>query len=75
MTHADVVALAADSAWQDGAADAVLMHSAYVFDASTFEIWAPLLNGGRIVVAPEGVLDARAPRRRGPHHTGSPPSS
>ncbi|MFG3044995.1 amino acid adenylation domain-containing protein [Streptomyces sp. NPDC048241] len=59
VTHADVVALAADSAWREGAADAVLMHSAYVFDASTFEIWAPLLHGGRIVVAPEGVLDAR----------------
>ncbi|MFH9428131.1 amino acid adenylation domain-containing protein [Streptomyces sp. NPDC017615] len=59
VTHADVAALAADSAWRDGAADAVLMHSAYVFDASTFEIWAPLLHGGRIVVAPEGVLDAR----------------
>ncbi|MFJ4971756.1 amino acid adenylation domain-containing protein [Streptomyces sp. NPDC088755] len=59
VTHADVVALTADSAWQDGAADAVLMHSAYVFDASTFEIWAPLLNGGRIVVAPDGVLEAR----------------
>ncbi|MEU6577527.1 amino acid adenylation domain-containing protein [Streptomyces sp. NPDC046805] len=56
VTHADVVALTADSAWQGGAADAVLMHSAYVFDASTFEIWAPLLNGGRVVVAPEGTL-------------------
>ncbi|MEV0848417.1 amino acid adenylation domain-containing protein [Streptomyces sp. NPDC049954] len=60
VTHADVVALTADSAWEDGAADAVLMHSAYVFDASTFEIWAPLLHGGRVVVAPEGVLEARA---------------
>ncbi|MFD8799309.1 amino acid adenylation domain-containing protein [Streptomyces atroolivaceus] len=59
VTHADVAALTADSAWDDGVADAVLMHSAYVFDASTFEIWAPLLRGGRIVVAPEGVLDAR----------------
>ncbi|MFC8228912.1 amino acid adenylation domain-containing protein [Streptomyces sp. NPDC057287] len=59
VTHADVVALAADSAWDDGAADAVLMHSAYVFDASTFEMWAPLLRGGRIVVAPDGVLEAR----------------
>ncbi|MFF5900157.1 amino acid adenylation domain-containing protein [Streptomyces argenteolus] len=58
VTHADVVALTADSAWQGGAADAVLMHSAYVFDASTFEIWAPLLRGGRVVVAPEGVLEA-----------------
>ncbi|WLQ53076.1 amino acid adenylation domain-containing protein [Streptomyces poriferorum] len=60
VTHADVVALTADSAWQGGAADAVLMHSAYVFDASTFEIWAPLLRGGRVVVAPEGVLEAAA---------------
>ncbi|MFJ9041077.1 amino acid adenylation domain-containing protein [Streptomyces sp. NPDC102406] len=59
VTHADVVALTADSAWRGGATDAVLMHSAYVFDASTFEIWAPLLNGGRVVVAPEGVLEAR----------------
>ncbi|MFI6650449.1 amino acid adenylation domain-containing protein [Streptomyces sp. NPDC050529] len=58
VTHADVVALTADSAWQGGAADAVLMHSAYVFDASTFEIWAPLLRGGRVVIAPEGVLEA-----------------
>ncbi|MET9594007.1 amino acid adenylation domain-containing protein [Streptomyces sp. NPDC006516] len=60
VTHADVAALTADSAWDDGAADAVLMHSAYVFDASTFEIWAPLLRGGRVVVAPDGVLEARA---------------
>ncbi len=35
VTHADVAALAADAAWADGAVDAVLMHSAYVFDAST----------------------------------------
>ncbi|WP_424921284.1 amino acid adenylation domain-containing protein [Streptomyces sp. wa1] len=60
VTHADVLALAADSAWSDGACDAVLLHSAYVFDASTFEIWAPLLNGGRVVVAPAGALDAPA---------------
>ncbi|MFF1922169.1 amino acid adenylation domain-containing protein [Streptomyces sp. NPDC058221] len=56
VTHADVTALAAHRAWAGGAAEAVLFHSAYVFDASTFEIWAPLLNGGRVVVAPEGTL-------------------
>ncbi|MET9254129.1 amino acid adenylation domain-containing protein [Streptomyces sp. NPDC003717] len=60
VAHADVAALAHDAAWADGAVDAVLMHSAYVFDASTFEIWAPLLRGGRVVVAPEGLLEARS---------------
>ncbi|WP_326841079.1 amino acid adenylation domain-containing protein [Streptomyces sp. NBC_01558] len=59
VTHADVLALATDTAWADGCVDAVVMHSAYVFDASTFEVWVPLLNGGRVIVAPEGVLDAR----------------
>ncbi|MFF9850446.1 amino acid adenylation domain-containing protein [Streptomyces litmocidini] len=62
VRHADVLALAADSAWSDGACDAVLMHSAYVFDASTFEMWVPLLRGGRVVVAPPGVLEARTLR-------------
>ncbi|MEV6796618.1 amino acid adenylation domain-containing protein, partial [Streptomyces sp. NPDC051320] len=57
VSHGDVVALAADNAWGSGAADAVLMHSAYVFDASTFEIWVPLLRGGRIVIGPPGVLE------------------
>ncbi|MEU6814555.1 amino acid adenylation domain-containing protein [Streptomyces sp. NPDC046860] len=56
VTHADITALAAERTWDHGAAEAVLLHSAYVFDASTFEIWTPLLSGGRIVVAPEGTL-------------------
>ncbi|MFE5733181.1 amino acid adenylation domain-containing protein [Streptomyces sp. NPDC056528] len=56
VTHADIAALAAERTWDDGATDAVLLHSAYVFDAATFEIWVPLLRGGRIVVAPDGVL-------------------
>ncbi|MET9254128.1 amino acid adenylation domain-containing protein [Streptomyces sp. NPDC003717] len=56
VTHADIAALAAERTWDGGTVDAVLMHSAYVFDASTFEIWVPLLRGGRVVVAPDGVL-------------------
>ncbi|MEV0848416.1 amino acid adenylation domain-containing protein [Streptomyces sp. NPDC049954] len=56
VTHGDLTALAADRTWGEGVADGVLLHSAYVFDASTFEIWVPLLNGGRVVVAPEGTL-------------------
>ncbi|MFJ9041078.1 amino acid adenylation domain-containing protein [Streptomyces sp. NPDC102406] len=56
VTHADITALASDRTWADGVCDAVLLHSAYVFDASTFEIWTPLLTGGRVVVAPDGTL-------------------
>ncbi len=34
-----------------------LLHSAVSFDASTFEIWAPLLNGGRLVIWPGEAAD------------------
>lgn len=33
-----------------------LQYAPISFDAATLEIWAPLLNGGRIVVAPSGQL-------------------
>ena len=37
------------------------------FDASVWEIWAPLLGGGRVVVVPEvgGALPGRLPRPAG----------
>ncbi|MEU1026119.1 amino acid adenylation domain-containing protein, partial [Streptomyces sp. NPDC005904] len=57
-THHNVVHLAADAYWRRGHHARVLMHSPYAFDASTFEIWAPLLGGGQVVVAPAGRLDA-----------------
>ncbi|MGP3954321.1 amino acid adenylation domain-containing protein, partial [Streptomyces sp. 7N604] len=57
-THRNVVHLAADRYWRAGRHERVLMHSPYAFDASTFEIWTPLLTGGSIVVAPAGRLDA-----------------
>ncbi|MEV4434132.1 amino acid adenylation domain-containing protein [Streptomyces sp. NPDC049585] len=62
ITHRNVVALAADSRWTTGH-ERVLMHSPHAFDASTYEIWTPLLGGGRVVVAPPGQLDAAALRR------------
>jgi len=36
--------------------DVVLQFAPPAFDASTFEIWAPLLNGGVLAVAPAGAL-------------------
>lgn len=58
VTHRDVTALATDPAFGDGVCAAVLLHSPAAFDASTFEVWAPLLAGGRLVVAPPHDLDA-----------------
>jgi non-ribosomal peptide synthetase component F len=58
VTHGDVVALAGDRMFR-GVSDAVLMHSAYAFDASTFEMWTPLLAGGLVrVAAPDLVQPA-----------------
>ncbi|MFE9425690.1 non-ribosomal peptide synthase/polyketide synthase [Kitasatospora sp. NPDC006697] len=54
VTHRDVIALAMDRRFAD--ADRVLMHSPHSFDAATFELWAPLLTGHQIVVAPSGGL-------------------
>ncbi|WP_447001975.1 non-ribosomal peptide synthase/polyketide synthase [Saccharothrix isguenensis] len=63
VRHRDVVALAADGRFRGGAHDRVLVHSAQAFDASTYELWTPLLNGGRVVVAPPGEVDAEVLRR------------
>ncbi|WP_143220341.1 non-ribosomal peptide synthetase, partial [Actinomadura sp. CNU-125] len=55
VTHANVVAFCLDEAWRE---DVVLVQANHAFDASTFEIWTPLLQGGRLVVAPSSDLDA-----------------
>nr|WP_323379377.1 amino acid adenylation domain-containing protein [Streptomyces durbertensis] len=63
ITHSDAIDLAVDRCWEPGPHSRVLMHSPYAFDISTYELWSPLLSGGRIVVAPRGDLDAGALRR------------
>ncbi|WP_206506078.1 non-ribosomal peptide synthetase [Streptomyces chrestomyceticus] len=57
-THGSVAGLALDSCWGDiGTTGRVLFHAPHTFDASTFELWVPLLNGGCVMVAPEVDLD------------------
>ncbi|PSL55729.1 non-ribosomal peptide synthase protein (TIGR01720 family)/amino acid adenylation domain-containing protein [Saccharothrix carnea] len=62
VRHRDVVALATDRAFDRGH-ERVLLHSPTAFDASTYELWVPLLRGGAVVVAPPEDLDAEALRR------------
>ncbi|MET7370759.1 amino acid adenylation domain-containing protein [Streptomyces sp. NPDC005566] len=57
VSHRSIVELAADGRWHGGGHERVLMHSPLAFDASTYELWVPLLSGGEVVVAPAGALD------------------
>ena len=43
------------------ASDVFLQFAPVSFDASTFEIWACLLNGGRLVVLPPEMLSLARP--------------
>ncbi|HWO61874.1 MAG TPA: condensation domain-containing protein, partial [Umezawaea sp.] len=45
VRHRDVTDLARDERFTGGAHDRVLLHSAPAFDATTYELWVPLLNG------------------------------
>ncbi|MER5642790.1 amino acid adenylation domain-containing protein, partial [Kitasatospora sp. NPDC002227] len=56
VSHHSVVDLALGGAFADGAHGRVLVHSPTAFDASTYELWAPLLAGGTAVLAPAGRL-------------------
>jgi amino acid adenylation domain-containing protein len=56
VAHRDVVGLAADRRWRGGGHERVLLHSPLAFDASVYELWVPLLNGGRVVVSPAADL-------------------
>ncbi|MEW1687128.1 amino acid adenylation domain-containing protein [Streptomyces sp. NPDC091265] len=56
VTHRNVADLAAQTMYKNGNHQRVLFHSPAAFDASTYEIWVPWLNGRTVVVAPRGHL-------------------
>ncbi|MFJ2960677.1 condensation domain-containing protein, partial [Streptomyces sp. NPDC087270] len=58
ITHQNVVDLASDACWRHEEPLRVLLRSPHSFDSSTYELWAPLLGGGQVVVAPEERFDA-----------------
>ncbi|MEA5360258.1 amino acid adenylation domain-containing protein [Amycolatopsis sp., V23-08] len=57
VSQAAVADLALDPRYANGRHHRVLVHSPLVFDASTYELWVPLLGGGTAVLAPAGRLD------------------
>ncbi|HBL28031.1 MAG TPA: non-ribosomal peptide synthetase, partial [Acidobacteria bacterium] len=58
IEHRGVTRLVCGADWVDLGEDTVaLQHSALSFDASTLEIWAPLLNGGRLVLCSGDAAD------------------
>ncbi|MGY3677843.1 amino acid adenylation domain-containing protein [Streptomyces sp. TE33382] len=64
VTHRNIVALAADPCWAaDGGHTRVLAHSPHSFDASTYEMWVPLLGGGTVVMVPAGDSSQQALER------------
>ncbi|CAL9618233.1 Dimodular nonribosomal peptide synthase [Streptomyces sp. enrichment culture] len=65
VTHRNMERLVRDRAWADGARGTVLWHAPHSGDGLALELWAPLLNGGRVVVAPPGEPDIDAPARAG----------
>jgi pristinamycin I synthase-3/4 len=59
VNHHNVVELVLDHCWDGENHRRVMVHSAYGFDASTYEMWVPLLRGSTLVLAPRTDGDAR----------------
>ena len=56
VTHRNVVRLVKETNYASlGAKEVFLQFAPISFDASTLELWGPLLNGGRLVVFPQAL--------------------
>ncbi|MBL4671762.1 MAG: amino acid adenylation domain-containing protein, partial [Arenicella sp.] len=58
VEHRNVVSLVVNVDYLAlSSATVLLQHSSISFDAATFELWAALLNGGRMVIQADGLID------------------
>ncbi|MFI8769118.1 amino acid adenylation domain-containing protein [Streptomyces sp. NPDC053792] len=53
ITHRNIVALAQEAHVRAAFGRGALFNAPLAFDASTYEVWLPLLGGGRVVIGPE----------------------
>ncbi|MFG2957397.1 AMP-binding protein [Streptomyces sp. NPDC048291] len=60
VTHRNMERFVMDRQWREGGRGTVLWHSPPTSDALPLELWVPLLNGGRVLLAPEGEPDGDA---------------
>ncbi|MFF4011887.1 amino acid adenylation domain-containing protein, partial [Streptomyces sp. NPDC001717] len=58
VTHRNVVSFVLDRSWDGDLSERVLLQANHAFDASTYEVWMPLVRGGGLVVVPAGEVDA-----------------
>ncbi|MEU8686367.1 amino acid adenylation domain-containing protein [Streptomyces sp. NPDC048611] len=63
VAHRDVVAFATDKQVADEASGRMLLVAPHTFDACNYELWAPLLHGGTVVMAPAGEVDVAVVRK------------
>ncbi|MEU4248902.1 non-ribosomal peptide synthase/polyketide synthase [Amycolatopsis sp. NPDC026612] len=68
VRHRDITALAQDNRFAGGAHTRVLAHSPLAFDASTYELWVPLLTGGATVLPDGPDLTVESLRRAVSEH-------
>ncbi|MFE7183198.1 non-ribosomal peptide synthetase [Streptomyces erythrochromogenes] len=60
VTHRNMERLVLDRGWREGGHGTVLWHAPGTSEGLPLEVWVPLLNGGRVVLAPPGEFDADA---------------
>ncbi|MFB8249580.1 AMP-binding protein [Streptomyces sp. NPDC055952] len=60
LTHRNIERFVLDHRCKDAGRGTVLWHTPHTSEALALELWTPLLNGGRVVVAPEDRADTDA---------------